>query len=200
MIRAALGAVLMSAAVAIPARADAPVAERPTVKPGSSWDYADKVASVPCKHWEYVGDEKGFRVGKCEGYKSYTSIENNNLVRILDKDGDKVVQFSPSAVAISFPLKVGKKWDGSYTGFTADDGAQWEGSTSCEVKAYEKVTVAAGTFDAYRIECSGWWNAGAAQGRAESTAWYAPKAAAIVKSVNPSAPKFNLELTGYSLK
>jgi hypothetical protein len=201
MTRALLGAVCGIAILpAMPARAEAPVAEMPKVKVGSSWDYAGGAAAVPCKHWVFTGVEDGYAIAQCEGFKSFTSLETGNVVRVLDKDGDKVVQFSPSATFLSFPLKVGKSWEFSYSGYTAADGAQWDGKERCAVKAFETVTVAAGQFDAFRIECAGEWTAGPAQGKASSTSWWSPKAEATVKTVNPDAPKWNLELTGYALK
>jgi hypothetical protein len=186
--------------LALPVWADAPITDKPVVKPGTTWDYADRVGTIPCKHWEFMGAKDGFNVAQCEGYKSLSNSDTGALVRILDKDGDKAVQFSPSAVPMPFPVKVGNMWSGKYSAFTADDGAQWDGTQSCTVAAFEPVTVKAGTFDAYRIECDGTFQAGPVFGHANTTSWWAPKAATTVKSVNAAAPKWNLELTGYSLK
>jgi hypothetical protein len=201
MIRTALAAIALSVGLSVfAARADAPVADLPIVKVGSSWDYADRLASIPCKHWVFTGVKDGYVLSECQGYKAFASLETGNLVRILDKDGDKAVQFSPQGVTLNFPLKVGKKWEGKYSGYTADDGAQWDATSSCEVKAYEKVAVPAGDFDAFRIECTDAWQSGPAQGRVKVTTWWSPKAAAVVKNLNPDVPKWNAELTGYSLK
>lgn len=75
--------------------------------------------------------------------------------------------------SLPFPLSVGKKysvkqnWD-SGNGYT---------EYKAEVQAFEKVKVAAGEFDAFRIKYEGFWNqtvGGAYSGRAEFTRWYAP--------------------------
>ena len=83
--------------------------------------------------------------------------------------------------SLQFPLSVGKKysvkqnWDNGngYTEYKA------------EVQAFEKVRVAAGEFDAFRIKYEGFWNqrvGGTFSGRAEWTRWYAPAVKGNVKS------------------
>lgn len=84
------------------------------------------------------------------------------------------------AGALKFPMQIGSK--SSYEKQPWTNGNGHDGAT-CEVKVEEKVTVAAGTFDALRIECAGFWNRviddqpGSNRGRSgkiATTFWYAP--------------------------
>lgn len=190
-----------AAAPAAPASAKAaPTADKPAVKVGDTYEFAGNFVTVNCKRWEVKELNKdGFNISECGEYLSYISIDNGNLARIVTKSGDKVVQFSPTAQTLSFPLSTGKSWTGSYRGYTADDGSNWESNVSCQVKAFEPVKVAAGEMEAFRIECTDSWASGPFRGQATSTNWYAPKAKTVVKAMN-STSKFNMELASYSLK
>jgi hypothetical protein len=77
--------------------------------------------------------------------------------------------------AFKFPMQVGDKH--SYEKLPWPNG-NGHSSASCEVKGEEKLTVAAGTFDTVRIECSGHWNrvfGGTFSGRLVETYWYSSK-------------------------
>lgn len=79
-----------------------------------------------------------------------------------------------------YPLAIGKKF--SVKQYWSDGNGYREWKT--EVEAYEKVTVEAGTFDAFRIKYSGWWTrtaGGTGTGRSEWVQWYSPVAKSIVK-------------------
>ncbi len=65
---------------------------------------------------------------------------------------------------------------------------------SCEVADFAKVNVAAGDFDAFRIECKDRWKVADAESSVTSTTWYAPELGAVVKSVNYEDPRWNTEL------
>lgn len=189
-----------SAAPATAATAHAPTAEKPVIHVGDTYEFAGNFVTVNCKRWEVKEvDKDGFNISQCGEYLSYISTANGNLVRIVTKSGDKAVQFSPTAQTLSFPLTTGKSWTGTYGGYTADDGSTWDSEVSCQVKAFETVKVAAGSMEAFRIECTDNWASGPFRGRSTSTNWYAPKAKTVVKAVN-STEKFNMELASYQLK
>lgn len=125
--------------------------------------------NVPPKYvWRY--DLK--RAGALERFEFDPAAPNGAGKRTFDgpKNDD----------GYQFPLVVGKKFtvkehwnDGNgYTEYKA------------EVEAFEKVTVEAGTFDAFRIKYSGWWtctSGGTGSGRAERIRWYSPVTKNIVK-------------------
>lgn len=94
------------------------------------------------------------------------------------KNSDQMI----CAGALKFPMQIGGKH--------AYDNLPWangngHSSGSCEVKGQEKVSVPAGTFDAVRIDCGGYWNrvfGGVFSGRVTETHWYAPKISRVVKT------------------
>jgi hypothetical protein len=60
--------------------------------------------------------------------------------------------------------------------------------------------VPAGDFEAYRIDCVDSWKLGGATGQAHSSAWYAPKAATVIKYIQTEDPKWNYEVTSITRK
>jgi hypothetical protein len=183
------------------AQGNAPV-PMPTPKVGDVLEFADLYITVSCKRWEVkeVGNKDGMHVSQCGGNRAYFEAATGALVRIVTKDGDKLVQFSPRATSIEFPLSVGKSWTGSYDGYTTDDGASWNARTKCTVQSAEKIKTAAGEFDTLRIECEDAWASGPFNGVSKTTSWYAPKVGTVIKSSNPEAAKWNYELTGFQSK
>ena len=105
-----------------------------------------------------------------------------------------------------WPLRIGKTWDYTTTwnSPTGDPGTTIE---KAEVVAYEKVTVPAGTFMAFRIEYKGRWDRTDPAGRhwagdVSDTYWYAPDVKADVKHRFVSVGKYSnegavSELIGY---
>jgi hypothetical protein len=195
-VRASALAALSMAALALaaaPARGQSYALQQPKV--GGMVEY-DKFVTVPCKQWTVTEVNKaGMNIMQCGEYKAYSDTETGALVRVVSKDGDKMVQFKPYAMSLQYPLSAGKTWKGKYEGYTNDDGASWEADVTCKVgAALEKVKVAAGEFDALKIECEDAWQAGVFKGVSKSTSWWAPAVGAVVKTVNPESSKWNMEL------
>lgn len=191
---------LFAATAAAPAFAQAG-APKPTPKVGDVFEYDKLYITVPCKRWEVKEvDKNGQHLVQCENNIAQFEAATGAMQRIVTKDGDKLVQFTPRATSIQFPLAVGQSWTGRYDGYTNDDGASWNADTKCAVKSEEKVKVPAGEFDTLRIECEDAWSAGPFSGVSKTTSWYAPKLGTVVKSHNPESAKWNYELTGYKLK
>jgi hypothetical protein len=87
-----------------------------------------------------------------------------------------VWQYRPSEIAMNKPLQVGKEWRYEVNAKNQRDGSVWNTSGVAKVVGQEKVTVAAGTFDAFRIEAKG-RQLGANDLRSFLTTqvfWYAP--------------------------
>ena len=79
------------------------------------------------------------------------------------------------AGSLKFPLRVGEKHQFEKLPWPNGEGYN---SATCEVKGQESVKVAAGTFDTYRVECTGNLTrviGNAFTGRVDETLWYAPK-------------------------
>ncbi len=87
---------------------------------------------------------------------------------------------------LSFPLEVGKSWTFVNDYLLKDTGTKGQGKYSVVVLSYERVKVAAGEFDAFKLEMKGTYNVTGTDGVAHSgsatrTYWYAPAARAIVR-------------------
>ncbi len=176
------------------------VAERPDYQAGDMFEYVDRFQTVRCRKWEVKGrDAKGYGLFQCEGNVAYFSPETGALVRILGRDGKTLVSFDPSAPPFPYPLRIGKTWSGSFKLSTAEDSFSTDVTQDCAVTAYEQVHVVAGDFQAFRMECETNWSVGPFQGEGTMTMWYAPQARALVKAVNDSDDKWNMELARYRL-
>ncbi len=86
----------------------------------------------------------------------------------------------PDDGAFRFPLEVGKSWSQRYVRVLTRQGQEREVLVEVKVKVYERLTVPAGTFDAFRIEAVT-RSAGDPWSPAHITYWYAPAAKSIVK-------------------
>ena len=76
--------------------------------------------------------------------------------------------------------------------------ARWQGNVSCEVKAYEDVSVPAGTFKTFRIECADNWEAGEfISGVNHTTSRYSPEVTIAVKTVTKEDRRWNNEIVSY---
>lgn len=93
--------------------------------------------------------------------------------------------FDPSFGRLSFPMMVGKSWNARLIQRTTS--GTYDMSQRAEVVAFERVEVAAGSFDAYKIVLHGVSSihlGGASVRPFRATYWYAPRAKRIVKSVS----------------
>lgn len=166
------------------------VAEPPAPKIGEVWKYrtTDMWNNTDLSQYEQElveiqADRLVFRTKSSKAAEPKTAYYGRGLAscrRMRDSD----VEMCDGALA--FPLQVGKK--NSY------DKRPWRNgnghsSADCEVKAIESVTVPAGTFDAFRIDCDGSWQrvfdrqdtVRGNAGRTEESIWYAPRVNGLVK-------------------
>jgi hypothetical protein len=105
--------------------------------------------------------------------------------------------------ALAFPLRVGDRNSYAKRPWNKGDGHL---SADCEVKGIESVTVPAGTFDAFRVDCDGTWQrvfditpTTGVKGRFEERLWYSPKVGHYVKftyiSYRPEGGAYTREQT-----
>ncbi|MER2518529.1 MAG: hypothetical protein ABTR92_19395 [Candidatus Accumulibacter phosphatis] len=105
--------------------------------------------------------------------------------------------------ALAFPLRVGDRNSYAKRPWNKGDGHL---TADCEVKGIESVTVPAGTFDAFRVDCDGTWqrvfditSTAGKTGRFEERLWYSPKVGHYVKftytSYRPRGGAFTREQT-----
>ena len=193
-------AILIALPSARSGAADLPIAERPVYKDGDVFEYVERFHSVACKRWEMKGRAAdGARISRCDDNIAYFSAETGALLRIAKTDGTELVKIEPQAQSIPFPLQIGTKWSGDFRISTAEDVVSPIVNETCEVVSFETVKVAAGDLPAFRFDCATNWSVWFLHGTLTVTSWYAPSAKAVVKVVNGSDPKWNMELARYSI-
>ncbi len=106
--------------------------------------------------------------------------ETKTALRYFNRDGNPLdtgdTRFEPYYPEYKFPMSAGMAWTDKFTSFTTD-GNVFTGYVTGKVSALEKVTVAGGTFDAYRIEKDAETRGTGANSvvtKAQITTWYAP--------------------------
>jgi len=162
----------------------AQTAERPEWKIGDTWTYHER-SGLPTVEsdwsWKVIESlpEGRFAVDTAMGEKLIFDNEGNRMVDRVRKDS--------SRRSFDFPLSVGKRWTDERT--IGGERRSGNENSSWEVKAYEKITVPAGTFDCFRVEGVIWrvsTNAmtlhpeiGVAQ--IDNTYWYCPEVKGVAK-------------------
>lgn len=177
-------------------------AAKPIPVAGTEASYQGRFMGVDCPLWTTgTPDKDGLLPVTCEDFVLELDVANDlNPVRLRGEGGTTLAEFKPYGPTLSFPLHVGKRWRGGYMGFTAFNNLVWEGDTRCKVEAKEKITVPAGSFDTFRIECEQGWRVGPATGSTRATRWYAPTPGTVVKEIQTQNPAgSNFELATYAL-
>lgn len=102
----------------------------------------------------------------------------------LGPDGKPVMTFDPP-MGWEFPLKVGKSWGTKHRITTVATGKAMDYEFACKVEAFEKVTVRAGTFDAFRVHCT-------PSSGSDETFWSSPEVPPFVKTrlIRPAGSPF----------
>lgn len=171
----------------------------PQPRVGEVREYRERLLTVDCRRWVTTEVTLDVVVSRCGGYRLELSRAHQyGVVRLIDGDGAAVVEFSPALPDLQFPLAVGRRWSGDYRGYHAGRWARWRGHMECRVAAFEPLTLAFGTADAYRIECLDRWSVGPFQGRRRSTRWFAPDQGGVVKAVSPDDPAWDAELVRFT--
>lgn len=176
-----------------------PVAERaPLPRIGDSRDYDGQFLGTNCRHWETRRLEANHvTVRQCDDKLVYLDARDLSTQRLTTLKGETLLTFKPQYQGLMFPLAVGKKWSSRYSGFRADKNRKWDSRLECEVKAYEAVRVAAGRFDAFRVECIDNWELGYIfSGKKASTRWYSPAAGGVIKYAAEDG-EWNYELAAF---
>lgn len=183
--------------------AGAQSAQRPPVQPGDRWDFAVYYAvrhTAPTRTWVVVSVGPDAIVGTENGAPLRLTPELNPLESpLLAQTGTELLRF---------PLRVGRQWKHVAHVRFKDNGSQARVETQVQVAAHETVRVAAGEFEAFRLEAKGtihgssYGGSGQLRGETATTYWYAPAARAIVKSTNRNTYRgeSTVELVAYRLR
>jgi len=169
-------AFVVLAVLAAPALAQK--AERPAVKAGDRWRFETRIDGAAVKwlarEW-VVTSVTPLEIDGTENGKPLALTPNLNIIQSPSRtDTDRRL--------LNFPLEVGKRWRFSdeYTVTSIDVPSRSDYRVG--VAGYEKVSVPAGDFDAFKLLAKGRWKAGGLSGQTTLTYWYAPAARAIVKT------------------
>jgi hypothetical protein len=194
---------------------------------GTAW--ADNSVGIPDVH---IGDMWKYR--NIDGYSNETNLESSHrIIKLDDKEivvqiqykktsGNRLayytrewnltdqgdVRWEPFNPDYKFPMSVGLTWNQEFK-WSNNKGEAFSSFSRIKIVALEKVTVPAGTFDAYRIERevetrSTGTDANVMKGRIIT--WYAPAAKKYVRREsttlsNGRERNKNIdELTEYSLR
>ena len=161
-----------------------PRAERPTLTIGDNWTYAyeDKLdASRKGSYTTTVTAIENDIISFTRGNKAVTLT----TLDLNETKGANGRTESPHTFSYDWPLEVGKEWPRQIT-WTNASGDHGRSTGKRKVLSYEKVTVPAGTFDAFLIEYNGYYNndtsgARVVGGPETIRNWYAPAVKNFVK-------------------
>ena len=174
----------------------------PVPRVGAWQTFKGPVGTVNCDRWEVTAvNEEGYLRTACGEYRTKLAVAGSfNLHEITGPGGQSVVRFDPWFPLVQFPIAVGSEWTSTYRGHMTVLDLAWDGTMTCRVTALESVTVIAGTFEAYRIECYDKRRAPMVETGSTLTTWYAPSVPGLVKTVNHEDPVQNNELAQFGIR
>ena len=177
----------------------AQTAERPELKVGDRWQFVVYYASPstkPNRDWVITS----VTPAGIEATENGEPLRMTPELNVLESPQHK----NSNPKSLSFPLEVGKRWRYASDWVFNPKSSNGGSINDVAIVAYEKVSVPAGEFDAFKIVAKGKLSGTSpinSQYNAESTTtyWYAPAARAIVKSVhhNPYLGASTVELVEF---
>jgi hypothetical protein len=174
-------------------------ADRPLVRAGDRWQFVEYygIASTePNRAWVVTS----VTPSRIEGTENGEPLILTSELNVLESPRNK----NSNPKALSFPLEIGKQWRFASEWEFKVTGSKGSSIADVEVVGYEKVSVPAGDFEAFKLMSKGNIRGISAKNsviEAEVTAtyWYAPAARAIVKSIsrNPYIGVTTVELVKF---
>lgn len=137
-----------------------PRAERWTPPaPGSSWEIAQRNTGsygkdVQLRVTRGDGVWQGAPVITLSNSLGVTTMvaPNGHWIAIVGRDGKPMSSWDPP-LGFQYPLTVGSAWSTPYR-LTLGNGKTIPYTLSCKTESHEKVTVQAGTLDAFKVVCT----------------------------------------------
>lgn len=129
--------------------------------PGSTWQMSQHNTGSFGKDAEVVmtrGDDvvwQGNKVVKMTSSSNGASImmlPDGKWTAVVAKDGKTLITYDPP-IGYEFPLKVGKGWKTHHKATNLASSGVLDFDYSCTVESVDRITVRAGTFDAFKIVC-----------------------------------------------
>lgn len=177
-------------------------AGRPHVSVGDSWLFAVYYAvpsTTPNRTWTITSVSPDRLVGTENG-EPLTLTGELNVV-------DSPRQSESNPRMLSFPLKVGKRWQFKSEWLFKPKSSRGTIAMDVVVVGNETVDVPAGKFEAFRLEATGELGGSSPSntfyaGQTTTTYWYSPVAKAVVKSVhhNPYQGTTTVELVSFKAR
>jgi hypothetical protein len=176
--------------------------DRPDVRVGDEWKFAvyyTVPSATPNRTWLITSvTEAGI-----DGAENGEPLRLTGELNVVESPRDKSSNFK----LLAFPLEVGKRWHYVNDWVFKMNGSAGRSTVDAEVVAYEKVTVPAGEFDAFKLSSrerlSGTSPVGGQYaGEITRTYWYAPRARTIVRSVShdPYLGTTTVQLVAFQLR
>jgi hypothetical protein len=187
-------------ALLLGAPAAAQKADRPDVRAGDQWRFAvvygDHVSAEPNRVWVVTS----VGAGAIEATENGEPLLLTPELNVRESPRER----SSNPRALQFPLEVGKRWRFETDWVFKPKASHGSVLIDVEVVAHEKLTVAAGEFDAFRLVAKGVLRGTSPIGSrydavTTTTYWYAPQARAVVKSVhhNPYLGRSTVQLVDF---
>lgn len=138
--------------------------------PGSTWQMSQRNTGSYGKDVELVmtradatwQGSKVAKVTRADNGMSVMVLPNGKWAAVVAKDGTTLMTYDPP-IGYEFPLKVGKSWKTHHKVTNLATKGVSDYDYSCTVESIDRVTVRAGTFDAFKIACENeysrevWW-------------------------------------------
>jgi hypothetical protein len=180
----------------------AQMAARPDVKVGDQWQFAVYYtvrSTTPNRTWLVTS----VTATGIEGTENGEPLMLTQDLNVLESPRTR--ESNPRL--LDFPLKVGKRWHYVNDWVFKPKGSKGRVTADVAVISYERVTIPAGEFDAYKLTSTEGLSGTSPinsqyAGETTRTYWYAPAARAIVKSVshNPYLGPSTIELVAFDLR
>lgn len=175
--------VLFVASSVVPALAqtEAVRTEAPTVKVGDTWKFETRDRRTGLKESDSLRTVTSISASQIEGTDNdgkFVALPGMNYIET------STFVLSGDLKQLIFPMELGTKWDYKQKYTNKATSVVVRTQADVHVTAYEKIKVAAGDFDAFKIEHKGYWNNDSSRrnGRFTRISWYAPSAKSIVKT------------------
>jgi hypothetical protein len=182
--------------------ATAQTMDPPDVRVGDEWMFAvyyTVPSTIPNRTWLITSvTDAGV-----EGTENGQPLRLTRELNVVESPRDKSSNFK----LLAFPLEVGKRWHYVNDWLFKTNASRGRSTVDAEVAAYEKITVPAGEFDAFKLvsieKLSGTSPVGSVYaGEITRSYWYAPAARTIVKSVShdPYLGTTTVQLVAFQLR
>lgn len=177
-------------------------ADLPDIRVGDQWQFVEYYASpstMPNRVWAITS----VTAMDVEGRENGEPLRMTRELNVRESPRNKY----SNPRALSFPLEVGKRWHYVSDWMFKPKGSKGSIAADVAVVGYEKVTVPAGEFDAFKLTARETLSGTSPidsqfAGEVIRTYWYAPEARAVVKTVshNPYLGSSTVELVAFELR